>query len=78
MDASAFQMRTFMSSLPLNTYTPSPLKRTAKTLRSKAKREPRLAAPAPLSTRTHRCMRLVWYTSRLRPPLYAKMRTERS
>ena len=34
--ASAFQMRTFMSSLPLKTYTPSPLKRTAKTLRHRA------------------------------------------
>ena len=39
-EASAFQMRTFMSSLPLNTYTPSPLKRTAKTLRVGALREP--------------------------------------
>jgi hypothetical protein len=45
-----------MSSLPLNTYVPSPLNLTLNT----------------------RCMRLVWYTSRLWPPMWGKMRTERS
>jgi hypothetical protein len=70
-------MRTFMSSLPLNTYTPSPLKRTASTLCAAASVAARQLhyhgaqqLPATASQHAaHRCMRLVWYTSRLRPPL---------
>jgi hypothetical protein len=80
-------MRTFMSSLPLNTYTPSPLKRTANTLRRKGGHAMQRQTHCCLACNTHaaaskhvthRCMRFVWYTSRLRPPLYAKTRTERS